>query len=70
MMNDPHLAKDLARAGQERMRTRFSFDRLMTELQQLYSCTLESRSARSEDTTASRNTGQPKTPQGKAIHAL
>jgi glycosyltransferase involved in cell wall biosynthesis len=33
---DPDLAKKLAAVGQQRVRTRFSFDRLVTTLEQLY----------------------------------
>lgn len=36
VLHDPHLAMNLARAGQERMRTHFNFQRLTTELEQLY----------------------------------
>ena len=36
VLHDPHLAMNLGRAGQERMRTHFSFKRLTTEFEQLY----------------------------------
>jgi glycosyltransferase involved in cell wall biosynthesis len=36
VIRDPRLAKKLARAGQDDMRTHFSFDRLIAELTQLY----------------------------------
>jgi glycosyltransferase involved in cell wall biosynthesis len=36
VIRDPQLAKELARAGQEDMRMRFSFERLIAELEHLY----------------------------------
>jgi L-malate glycosyltransferase len=36
VVDDPRLAKNLAHAGQDDMRMYFSFDRLLTELDQLY----------------------------------
>jgi len=36
VLRDANLAMRLARAGQERMRTHFSFDRVVAELEQLY----------------------------------
>lgn len=36
VLRDPELAQGLARAGQERVRTQFSFDRLLAELNSLY----------------------------------
>ncbi|HWZ43312.1 MAG TPA: glycosyltransferase [Candidatus Saccharimonadales bacterium] len=71
VLDCPHLAMELARAAQERMRTRFSFDRLMTELQQLYGCTpAEGRLAWSGGVPVTRSTVMPETSQEKAIHAL
>jgi L-malate glycosyltransferase len=42
LLRDSRLAKRMARAGQEDVRTRFSFDRLMAELDHLYREPLES----------------------------
>jgi glycosyltransferase involved in cell wall biosynthesis len=39
ILQDPHFAKKLSRAGQEMMRTHFGFDRLLAELAQLYTLT-------------------------------
>jgi glycosyltransferase involved in cell wall biosynthesis len=36
LLLEPQMARRLARAGQEKMRTHFSFDRLIAELEQLY----------------------------------
>jgi glycosyltransferase involved in cell wall biosynthesis len=36
LLLEPQMAHRLARAGQEKMRTHFSFDRLIAELEQLY----------------------------------
>ena len=36
VIRDPRLAKDLARAGREHVKTHFSFERLLAEMDQLY----------------------------------
>ena len=36
ILQNPHLAKELSQAGQETARTQFGFDRLLAELEQLY----------------------------------
>ncbi len=39
ILQDPHFAKKLSRGGQEMIRTHFGFDRLLAELEQLYTPT-------------------------------
>jgi len=43
VMQDPGLAAKLGRAGQQRVRDHFSFDRLIAEIEQLYSLTSPSQ---------------------------
>lgn len=60
LLRDPQLARRLARAGQEQVRKRYSFDRLLLQLQEIYgNPDLDSQEAskKSRDTIVKTNLG-------------